>query len=191
MTVHELYPSWVELNYTSAGRSKRALWPVQISGAVVPGVEPLFVTKGSGNVLATACVAALLAVAAPLLHTDATFDKFQVFHKATLTSPPTFIYAAPLGLPGTSSAATVLYSEMVFTYKTPEPGGLKFYWMEGVLAADVKHSLPFPSDAVITAFNDFILSDDNFVTGRNGNFPLVGISLTSKQNDFYRRKYKI
>lgn len=191
MASHDLFPDWIELRYTSASRQKRALWPVIISGVPTAGLEPDLTVRVGAAQAATACVAAMISVIAPFFHTDATFDSYYVFHKPTISAPPVFIYTAPLGLPGTSANPTIPFSETVISFKTPQPGGLKIYLMEGTQPVDVKIGLPDPADATITNFLDFMLGDNAFIFGRNNNLPLAGINLTTKQNDFYRKKYKL
>jgi hypothetical protein len=191
MTVHELYPDWVKMSYTSLGRQKHAIYPCSIVGAAVPGIEPDFQTRDSGAVAATACLAAWINAIEADFNTADSFDSFEVYHKATLTSDPVFVYGAALGLPGTAAAADVAYSEAVWTFKTPTAGGLKIYLMETIIPVDSRVPLPATGNPVVNNLAAFILSADDWIIGRNGDFPLLGLFMTSKQNDFYRRKYKI
>jgi hypothetical protein len=191
MTVHELYPSWVKMSYTSLGRQKHAIYPCAIAGTATPGVEPDFTTRDSGNLPATECLANWVAAIDLDFNTSDSFDSFEVYHKAAIDADPVFIYGAPLGLPGTSAAADVAYSEAVWTFKTPTAGGLKIYLMETIIPVDNKTPLPATGNPVVNDPAAFILSADNWIIGRNGDFPLLGLFMTSKQNDYYRRKYKL
>lgn len=191
MTVHTLYPDWIKFKYTSNGRSKHAILPVAISGSATPGVEPLLTTRDSGNVLAGTCMAAWVTAIDQNFATSDSFDSYEVYHKATVDGDPVFVWGAPIGEPGTSGAADVAYSEAVYTFKTPTAGGLKIYLMETTISVDQKVALPTSAFPTIQAVADFILSADDFIIGRNGDFPLLGLYMTSKQNDFYRRKYKL
>lgn len=191
MTVHELYPDWIKFKYTSLGRTKHAIYPVAIQGAATPGIEPDLLTRDAGNVPATTCMANWINAIETVFNTADSFDSYEVYHKATITSDPVFIYGASLGLPGTAATADVPYSEAVWTFKTPESGGLKIYLMESLIPVDLQIALPVPGNPAVNAINAFIMSADNFIIGRNGNFPLLPLFMTSKQNDFYRRKYKL
>ena len=191
MTKHELYPDWVLLKYTSSGRSKQAILPCVFSGSVSPGTQPEVTRRAGASQLVGAAVAAYVSVLQPFFNTSDTFDSYEAYHKATLTSPPLFVYGAPLALAGTASSADTAYCEMVFTFKTPEPGGLKLYLMEPAFPVDTKDPLPTGSNTTIDALNTFILGANDWIVGRNNNFPLLGLFVTSKQNDFYRRKYKL
>jgi len=191
MTRHELYPDWIVLKYTSFGRQKRAILPCHIDGSAVAGLEPDLTVRVGASIAATACVSAYCTAAAHLFHSDASFDAYEIYHKATLTSPPTLIYAAALALVGTGTPSNVEYSEIVYSFKTPTQGGLKLYVMEGNVVPDLKLPMPLASGSEGEFLQDFILGDSNFVIGRNGEMPLIGLYLTTKQNDYYRRRYKL
>lgn len=191
MTAHDLYPSWIKFRYTSNGRTKHAIYPCSIESDPIPGIEPDLLTRGSGNVAATACMAAWCAAINDSFNTSDSFDSYEVYHKGTVDGPTVFLYGAALGLPGINPTADQAYVEAVWTFKTPESGGLKIYLMETILGADQKIPLPVPANPVVNNINAFVMSDDNFIIGRNNNMPLLPLFCTTKQNDFYRRKYKL
>lgn len=191
MTRHDLFPDWVKLAYTSFGRQKHAILPVTIDSSPVPGTEPDFRVRAGAAQSAGVCMTGYCNAAAHLFHSDATFDSYEVYHKSTLTSAPMLIYAAALGIPGVGTPANVEFSEIVASFKTPSPGGLKIYLMEGNVAVDLKIPFPAAPGSEGSFLESFILGADNFVMGRNDEFPLIGLFLTTKQNDFYRKRYKL
>jgi hypothetical protein len=191
MTQHSLYPSWVKMKYTSLGRTKHAIYPCAISGTATPGIEPDFQTRDAGAVPASTCVSDWVNAVRILFANADTFDSFEVYHKAAIDSDPVFIFGAPIGVNGNSGLADVAFSEAVWTFKTPTQGGLKIYFMEQRLPVDVKFPLPIPLNPTVDAPSVFILGATNWITGRNNDFPLLPLYCTTKQNDFYRRKYKL
>lgn len=191
VTRHELYPSWVKLNYTTRGRSKVALLPCAIDGAATPGIEPSFTPRAGAPIMATTAVSAYCTAASHVIGTSGHFDSYEVYHKAALDADPVLVYASVLAIVGLIPGDGTEFSEAVWTFKTPSPGGLKIYIMEGSEGVDLKKPLPIPTDPDTNAIPAYIMSDDNWILGRNGNQPILPLFMTSKQNDHYRRKYKL
>jgi hypothetical protein len=189
MALNSLSPAWIQLNYTSNGHQHRAILPCKPNGGWVAGFEPSLQKKDTTDIDATAAVAAYWNVAKPFFNTSSTLDSYYAYSRPTPSDPPEFIYTAPIGLAGTSAFATVPGVETVISFKTSLLGGLKLYLMEAVLAANIKTPLPTPLDAATLAFTDYVIGDDGWITGRNNQFPLAPLFLTTKLNDYYRRKY--
>lgn len=189
MTQHPLAPSWIKLLYTSNGHSHKALLPCGYSAVPTPGVEPDIINRIGGSLTATAAVTAYVAKIKPFFNTADQFNSFECYHQASPTAPPLFIFAGTLGIAGTSASADITASEFVFTFKTAAPGGLKLYLMETVVSLNFQIDAPYTGSANESALNTYVLSNDNWITGRNNLMPLVGIRATSKMNDHLRRLY--
>lgn len=189
MTQHPLAPSWVVLKYTSNGHQHKALLPTGYAAAPTPGVEPDIIDRIGGSNPATTKVTEYVNLIKAFFNTGSTFDSFECYHQSSPTSAPLFIFAAPLGINGTSATAPVAAGEGIFTFKTAAPGGLKLYLMEGVLTPNFKEVAPYSPGSPERALNTYILSNDNWITGRNNLQPLVGLFMTSKMNDHLRRRY--
>jgi hypothetical protein len=118
-----------------------------------------------------------------------TYDSFYVFHKPSPSDPPVFIWSAALGIAGTNAGATTVANEAVFSFKTPQPGGLKVYLMETAFGNDLKAPQPATTGSDQRNFTDYMVGSTSWVIGRNGSPPLIPLFLTTKENDHLRRRY--
>lgn len=189
MTAHDLSPAYVQLNYTSNGHPHKALYPCTYDGSISPGSEPSVVKRVGAPEPVSDAVTALVTLLKPFLDTSSTFDNFYAFSKPTPTSPPVLVWTGTLNIAGTGSTAAIPAEEILFTFKTPTPGGLKLYLMEGIFLLNYQAPLPTTGSSPQAALNNYITGPDDWVIGRNGNFPLIGLKITTKMNDHLRRKY--
>lgn len=189
MARHDLGPGWIVLKYTSNAHAHKAILPCTFDGAPSPGLEPDLQKRVGGSIAATAAVSAYCNVAKVFLKTTDTFTAYEVYYKPTPTSATVFIYSATLSVAGTSGGARAACGESVITFKTPEAGGLKLYLMEGSWTENVKTPLPVATGDPVRDYTDYITGDDDWIVGRNNNFPLVPLFWTTKLNDHLRRKY--
>lgn len=189
MPSNGLPPAWVQLNYTSNGHQHRALLPCAISGAVIAGTEPEIVRKVGSPDLAGVVVGEYANIVKQAFNTGSTIDSYFVFSQPTPTSVPVFVWSDVLGIAGTSASALQPGGEMVVTFKTPHPGGLKIYLMETVFTFNIKQAQPIAGPSFQRDLTDYITGDDDWIIGRNGDFPLIPLFLTTKLNDHLRRKY--
>lgn len=189
MTSNSISPAYVQLNYTSNGHPHKALYPCSYDGSVSPGLEPDVTRRVGAAEPVSAAVAALVALLKPFMDTTATFDNFYAYSKPTPTSAPVLIWTGALAVAGTSGTAVVPAEEIMFTFKTPAPGGLKLYLMEATFALNYRAPLPTTGASPQAALNNYICGPNDWIIGRNGNFPLIGLNITTKMNDHLRRKY--
>lgn len=189
MTSNSISPAYVQLNYTSNGHPHKALYPCAYDGSVSPGLEPDVTRRTGAAQPVSAAVLALVTVLKGFMDAGATFDNFYAYSKPTPTSAPVLIWTGVLGVAGTGAGSPVAASEILLTFKTPAPGGLKLYLMEGVFALNFQSPLPTTGSSPQALTNNFITGATDWVIGRNGNFPLIGLNITTKMNDHLRRKY--
>lgn len=182
-------PGYVQLDYTSAGHSHKALLPCAFDGVPTAGLDPDIVKKVGASISSTAAVAAYVAKIKPFFPAAASFDNFYVFYKPTPTDPPTLIYAAALGIAGTGAGSSTVANEAVFTFKTPRPGGLKIYMMETIYTNDLKFPLSIVGSDPENLLAAYMCGNDAWIIGRNNDFPLIPLNGTTKENDHLRRKY--
>lgn len=189
MTLNSISPAYIELHYTSGGHPHTALWCVSLGAGFTPGVEPELVCKVGSPVAAGTKITELITLLQPFFHTTDTFNNYFVFSKPLPADPPVFIWSGTIGVAGSASAADTPCGEAVFSFKTPNAGGLKLYLMETIYANNLKDALPATTGTPERALTDYMTGGNAFVIARNNSFPLIPLFLTTKLNDHLRRKY--
>jgi hypothetical protein len=186
---NDLAPGWVQLNYVSNGHLHKAILPTSFSLTPTSGVEPTLNTRNGTGTLAGTCVTAYVGKLLAFFNTADLFTSYEVYHKPTPSSPPAFIWADNLNTAGTASTADTPANEGVFTFKTTTAGGLRLYLMENILGTNHKTPLPGTAGSPGALLTDYILGPSDWIIGRNNQFPMAGLWLTTKLNDSLRRKY--
>lgn len=189
MTKNSVRPTWVVLHYTSNGHPHKATLSFKAVGTPSPGTIPSVQTKSGGTADLAAALAALCDVLKPMFNTADQFDFADVFYQPTEADDVQFIASVALGINGTSSTANVAASEIVFTFRTAAPGGMKLYLLEGWYPIDLRSPAPFAPASAFEAIDFYMTGDDAWVVGRNNGFPLLTLGNVSKINDVLRRKY--
>lgn len=121
---------------------------------------------------------------------DIAISTAELWTLADVNADPVYRDAFTPTDPTGGGASTVSYSETVMTFRTLGGGILRIYQMETVGAVN-SVSLPptYGGSVAAQGILAFLLSDDNFIVGRDGTFPVAGIRLTTKTSDALRKKY--
>lgn len=183
-----LSPSWINIRYTSNGHRHTMTLPVTVDGVPTPGstidLERRAATADDWKV----CVDEFLALLAPSFKTTDSFTLAELWYQPTPEAAPQFINAYNPDVDGTSTDPDITAAEAVLTFRTATRGGLKLYLLETHHSVNFKALYPTGNSQIDPIFA-YVLGINNFITGRNNEFPLAGISYTTKINDVLRDKY--
>lgn len=186
MARHSLFPNSVTIHYTNNGHSHLMSLPVGAVAGSAPGWT-LPVRAGSPIDWRTAVddFAELLKVGFP---TSGSIDYAELFTYEATGSPAEFLAAHTIDVAGTNGSATQPFVQAVFPFKALGGTSMRLTILESVFGANVH----VPYAGIVSGFieiPDFILSDDDWIITRGGDFPFVSLGATSKVNDKLRKRY--
>lgn len=186
MARHSLFPNSITIHYTTNGHDHLMTLPTGVVAGSAPGWT-LPVKSGSPVDWRTA-VEDLATLLAPLIVTASSIDYAELFTYEATGSPAEFLAAHVIDQAGSNVGSPVPFVQAVFPFKAVGGNSLRFTLLESVKGANVH----LPYTGITDGFEvipDFILSDDNWIKTRGGEFPNVSLGLTSKVNDKLRKRY--
>lgn len=190
MAQNSLYPGFIKLKYTVAGRPHHQILPVEYS--VNPpsiGVEPQLITDDGTISMGDAIDSYEDIIDDFFNSTDTNFVLAEAWSLATPESDATFVYAYPIGHAGASASTTVAYSQSVFSFRSSAGGYLKLYYMETRYSVNQEDPFPFTA-AERTALYTYLTDPlTNWIKARDGGVVVSGINFFTKTNDALRKKY--
>lgn len=186
---NSLSPGFVKIRYQYATRPHTMTLPVLPDVTPVVGVEPIFKNKGGGTADMDTAIGMLLTVLRPFFFTDMDLQSAEFWSQPTADSDPVWIYNLPIAMAGTGTGATAQIKQGCMTFRTGAGGIYKMFFMEPATSATsvVLTAYPFPAGA-LTNMANFLTGNTGWIVGRDGAFPAVGITYTTKDNDKLRKK---
>lgn len=141
-----------------------------------------FVTKGAGPVNGLAAILDWADLMKAFFHTANTIDRVELWSVAPESYDRTFISAADIGVDGTNVGATIPASQVIFTFRTSEGGIMRLNLMEASELPGRPQTLPngFPT---IDNVANFVVSDNNWILGRDTSYPVATIRYLPGQNE--------
>lgn len=188
---NDLTPAYTKIRYHVGTHRHTMTFACLPDGTPTPGVAPNVQPKAAPPVDWRVAVEDLATLLAAELPSTGAIDLAEFWSKPTLDSESIFIDALTIGLPGTNPFASLVAGEGVLTFRTAHRGGLKLYIMEGAFAENQKLPIPGGADGAANAIANYLTGDDGWVVGRNNDYPIVGLYLTTKINDVLRDKYLV
>lgn len=189
--MNDLSPAYTRIRYHVGSHRHVMTFACNPDGIPVAGLIPDVVPRVGSPVAWDTAVFDFIDLLAPMYSETAAFDLAEFWYKPTPTSPTTFIYAISLGVAGTNGTPPLVAGEEVLTFRTPSVGGFKLYLLENVTVENRKLAAPYTGQPYLAPLNAFICSDDDWIIARNNDYPLIGLTATSKVNDVLRDKYLI
>lgn len=190
MTQFSDAPGFVLLNYQNGSFPHQQKIQVIPAAGVAVGTEPSFLTKASGNVLMSTCVDAYVALVKTIYDADTTFISAEFWSKPQPEDDPIWVYEHPIAVVGTVAGAVQLAGQLVFSYRTYGGHLMKQYFMDfsDQIPLNVRTSLGSIGAGANANIRNYTLSDDAWMTGKDGEFAVAPLIYTSKLNDALRRK---
>ncbi len=182
-----LAPGYVRVTYDGVLFPHHMTIPVKFSGTPTPGTEPDLILKDASTDGVESAIAALMAVIQPFLKTTVHIGLAEAHTVDDTTGEDAFIYAWNVGLLGTSSAATVAMSQVVFSFKTAIGTPYKLYIMEGTQPVNIRQLPPY-TETIYDNASDFVIGATSPCYGRGNSFPFVPVSVINKTNDKLRKQ---
>lgn len=189
MVQNTLYPGFVKITYVTSGIQHSMVIPIDPVGGWDVGSEPSFEQKGGTTITMSAAIAAYIPLLQPFFSSLTEFIQAECWIYPSVSDDPIWIYSHPIGLAGTSGAATTLMSQGVISYRTRAGGIYKTYLMElaSTITLNVRNSYPFGAGSVTNLVN-YTIGANSWIMGRDGAFLAVPIFFTTKTNDALRKR---
>lgn len=190
MAQNSLFPGFVKIKYTVAGRAHHQILPVEPEDFPPNvGSEPNFITD-SGVISMTAAIEGYDDIIDDFFNTtDTNIILAEHWGYTSETSDPIFVYALPIGHAGASATATNPYSQAVFSFRTSTGGYLKLYYMETRYSSNQEDPFPFTAAERTALYNYLTNPATNWIKGRDGGSVISGMNFFTKTNDALRKKY--
>lgn len=186
MANNSLYPGFVRISYKAHGHPHKQVIPC--TPALQAGTWFVETTDSSTFLQWDTAVNALLALEKVFINTADGFDGAELWTLATPTSAPVFRTNVTLAIAGTSGAAAVANSQMVFSFRTSLGGRLKLFLMETGNGPDSVVRPPFAAGANKN-LSDYVIAAASWLRGRDGGHIISPAGLVTKTNDALRKKY--
>lgn len=187
MARHSLFPNSITINYTTNGHSHKQVLPTGAISGTSPGWL-LPIRSGSPLDWRTAVEQYALIMAGLISDADS-IDSAELYTYEATDAPGVFIGAHPLDQVGTNIGAAQPFVQLVMPFKALGGTSCRLTVLEGVTGADAKNSFAAETDALLCDYLEYVLSNDNFIKTRGGDFPIISLGWTSKVNDKLREKY--
>jgi len=186
MARHSLFPNSITIHYTSNAHGHAMVLPVGVVAGSAPGwTLPVRVGSPVDWRDAVDDFALLLA---PVFDTGSSIDYAELFTYEATDSPAEFLAARTLDVAGTNVGSAQPFVQAVFPFKALGGTSLRLTMLESVAGANVH----VPYTSIVSGYSDiadFILSDDDWIITRGGDFPFVSLGMTTKVNDKLRKRY--
>lgn len=185
MTQFGLNPGFVRFRYDDTHRTHWATYQVDPSGVITAGVEPSFAIKGGGDALMSVCIAGWTAALATQLAAASGTVLAEFWSKPTASDDPVWIYAVATPQSGTGGGTETFVKQVNRSFRTGA-GHLMRNVVVGISTSvgdDTVAPLP-PTDDLA----EYLLSDDNWIMGRDNSFPVAPLNYSIKTNDVLRAK---
>lgn len=190
MAQNSLYPGFVKLKYTVAGRAHHQILPVIYDVADPdPGTMPNFIT-GVGEITMADAIDGYEDVIDDFFNTtDTNFVLAEAWAMESVDSDPYFVYAYPIGHAGANASPTVPYSQSVFSFRTMNGSYLKLYYMETRYSLNLEDPFPFTAAERTALYTYLTTPATAWIVGRDGGRVVSGMNFFTKTNDALRKKY--
>jgi len=192
MTEYSLQPSYVQLDYsTPFGNHSQSIATVQWIPTSITGDMGSYVAWNTVPIDAEAMIDAFVAVEAPFLGTDYSYDLATIFNFDGAANKFLPVATKALAVAGTGATAQPRKAvSQTFNYRSTGGGAVKLTFLDSSHAgADFNKQsfLDFNADA-IALFAEFS-SDANGWSARDNTRPSTAISVTYDLNDALRKQY--
>ena len=190
MNRHALKPYWVRMTYQSLGNRHVMQFSV---GGVLPwntGTLPNVLQRGSDSQDLASAMIDFVSVLVGSFHSDFNVVDWQAYRQLGDDDAPVWTYAGvPAVSTGTATTVNTPFMQTTFSFRTGAGGRFKIVLVEASDLTDIKHAYSnFGPGSASRALVDFILSDANFIQGRDGSYPIAFLSYETKTNNYLRRK---
>lgn len=186
MPRHSLFPNSITIHYTTNSHDHLMSLPVGVVAGTAPGWT-LPVRSGSPVDWRDA-VDDLATLLAPLIVTADSIDYAELFTYEATGSPAEFLAAHVIDQSGSNVGSPVAFCQAVFPFKAIGGTSMRFTLLESVAGAN--QHLPYSAvGSGFEAIPDFILSNDDWIITRGGDYPSVSLGMTTKVNDKLRKRY--
>lgn len=195
MAQNSLFPGFVKVHYSVAGRPHKQIIPVMVDETYTPGEDPDVVSFHTWSVGVYISFAAAMDSYDDILDdglnsTDASIVLAEFYQMASPTSDPEFVCVYEIGHAGANATATVPYSQKTTTFRTSNGGYYKHVVMDQTAAVNVEDAFPFAAgNTQLTLWNYLQSAPGQWVRGRDGGRIVSGINSVTKTNDALRNKY--
>lgn len=192
MAQNSIYPGYVRIKYTVAGRPHHQILPVIPAAVYEPGYDDPFFLLGDGisEISFASAMDSYDDILDDGLNTgDGQIQLAEFFQLATPTSDPVFIYAIDIGHAGASISSTVAFSQRTTSFRTSMGGYYKNVVLDQTSPVNQEDPYPFGAGAAANLAAYLMNPATNWIRGRDGGRIISGINSITKTNDALRRKY--
>jgi len=186
MPRHSLFPNSITIHYTANAHNHAQVLPIGVIAGSAPGwTVPVRVGSPVDWRDAVDALAALYAI---LLPTTASVDYAELFTYEATDAPAEFLAAHVIDVAGVSGGSSAPFVQTVMPFKALGGTSLRFTLLETIISANIH--VPFSGlPGGLDDIADFILSDDDWIITRGGDYPSVSLGATTKVNDKLRKRY--
>lgn len=195
MAQNSLYPGFVRISYTVAGRPHKQIIPVLPEESYDVGTAPadIMFTGWLGDAFipfSDAMDSYDDILDDGLNSTDASITLAEYFQLATPESAPEWVAVYEIGHAGANATATVPYSQKTTSFKSSAGGYFKHVVLDQTAALNVEDAYPFAAGSTQLALWNYLQSTaGHWVRARDGGRIVSGINSVTKTNDALRNKY--
>lgn len=195
MAQNSLFPGFVIVKYSVAGRPHEQTIPVEPAETYDPGEDPNNVQFLLWGGVSTVDFPGAMDTYDDILDdglstADASITMAEFYQMDSPTSSPTWICAYEIGHAGASASATVPYSQRTTSFRTSNGSYWKHVVLDQVSATNVEDVFPFlAATPQLALWNYTQTSAGQWIRGRDGGRVVSGLNSVTKTNDALRKKY--
>lgn len=192
MTIHSLYPGYVEINYELAGFGPHTMTRPTRQWEGTPFTTPgSFPTWNGGTVSAAIMIEDFIDLLLPIYTDDVSFTGYTVYTVSAPGADPVPVYAANLtGKVGTNIFTGQVASwQNTYNFLTADGSNAKIVLMDCATGNQVKKTATVTGDdaALVAAFVD----PDNAWAGRDDTRPVAFRQLSVNVNKALKKRYRL
>jgi hypothetical protein len=195
MTAYPAGPYTLEIPYVNQSISHSIEFNCDVIGTPTTGDAPDTVTlrskDGAGRPLDDSANA-IWGFIRQLLNTGTLASTYNLWKRNPDNNDKLFISGGSLSAPnGSVATASVLAWYAIYTWRSGNGGIAKVTVLEPWISANSRSPLASSVVLAVTAFNSWVLGDDNVIMARDRSFPVAPMSESYGQNDkLFERRFR-
>lgn len=185
-------PYEIEMFYTVSTFLHIARYNCDLTSSPSPGTPMTSINfKTRGGVATPAiptAMASWIALIDNIYNTAASFDSYNLWQYAPLTTERTFISSDTLGINGASASVTNKNQQLTLTFRTVDGDGMRIVFLDSISTSEIR--IPYVNLGVdLQLIMDFVDSDANWILARDTSYAIAKLSGIGGENEalFKRR----
>lgn len=195
MTTFPRGPYLIEIPMVFNELSHSLTFNCDILGTPAPGDAPSsisFRTRGSVAVTVEDGVNAAWAELRQLFNATTLAATYTLWKTRTTNNNLDFVSAGTLTLAnGSGVAANIPASQLTMTWRSAAGNTMRVNLLEHNVPGSSRVPIAAAGNVFISSFNDYVLSDDNWISARDRSFPVAALNASFGQNEkVFNRRYR-